>query len=161
MQLVAKIDQMRQAKLEAFIRLPEIPTPEPITFLVDTGCSATCLLPDDVIRLNIKHESLPTVMKSIVTANGPVSLKILPNVIISLPVRRGLLDRDGYVHVPMSQLSFLPPGLSYKALPSNLIFSLLGMDVLHRFPRWRWGRMELIMEELNQSLEDLKMSLKL
>jgi hypothetical protein len=161
MQLVAKIDQLGQAKLEAFIRLPGILIPEPITFLVDTGCSATCLLPDDVIRLNVKHENLPTVMKSIVTANGPVSLKVLQNVGISLPVRRGLLDKDGYVHVPMSQLSFLPPSPNYKALPSNLIFSLLGMDVLHHFPKWRWGKTELVMEELNQSLEELKMSFKL
>jgi hypothetical protein len=63
--------------------------------------------------------------------------------------------------MPMPQLSFLPPGPNFKALPSNLVFSLLGMDILHRFPRWRWGKNELIMEELNQSLQDLKMSLKL
>jgi len=161
MQLVAKLDSLRQPRLEAFIKLSEMLIPAPITFLVDTGCSATCLLPDDVIRLGIEHSLLPTVTKTIITANGPVILKQLHNVEISLPVRAGLLDRDGYVKVPMQQLPFLPPGPNYKQLPTNLVFSLLGMDVLNHFTKWKWGKTELIMEEPNQSLQDLKMSLKL
>ena len=161
MQLVAKLDSQNQARLEAFIRLPWTLVPEPITFLVDTGCSTTCLLPDDVVRLGVKHADLPTVTKSIITANGPVALKLLRNVEIALPVRTGLLDKEGQVNAPMSEIPILPPGPNFKPLPPALVFSLLGMDLLSHFPKWRFGKTELVMEEENQSLRDLKMSLKL
>ena len=142
------------------MRLPGRQDHEPVTFLVDTGCSASCILPDDVIRLGIEHEALPTVTQTIITANGPVGLKLLKGVDLILPVLAGLLDnKRGYLRVPMESLAVLPPNLNHTPLPKELVFSLLGMDVLRLFPRWAYKKDSLILE--NDEVVGLNLSFKL
>jgi predicted aspartyl protease len=160
MRLIGRMDKLKQARVEGFIRYPPDNVNLQITFLVDTGCSNSCILPDDVKRLSIDHGNLQTVTKTIVTANGPVNLKVIQNAEVVLPVQVGLLDnKRAYVTFPMENLAVLPPGSNYVPLPKELIFSLLGMDVLSHFPRWNFGKERLVME--NDEVLGLKMSFKL
>lgn len=162
MLLVAKLDSQRQARIEGFIKCPNHTVFQPITFLIDTGCSQTCLLPDDVVRLGIDYERLPTITKTIVTANGPVSLRLLSNVEVDLPVLGGLLDKKKVlVKIPISQLALLPPGRNYTPLPPHMVFSLLGMDILQFFPRWVFKKDELVMDFGANELDSLIQSLKI
>ncbi len=160
MRLIGRVDKLRQARVEGYIRYPPSHINQPINFLVDTGCSNSCILPDDVMRLGIDHGNLKTVTKTIVTANGPVNLKVIMNAEVVLPVQVGLLDnKRAYITVPMENLAVLPPGPNYTPLPKQLIFSLLGMDILSHFPRWNFGKERLVME--NDEVLGLKMSFKL
>ena len=162
MLLEAKIDSLNQAKVEGYIQLENNFLPQPITFLIDTGCSQTCLLPDDVVRLGIEHNNLPIVTKTIITANGPVNLKLLTKVEVSIPIVGGLFEnKRKIIKFPINELAFLPPNLNYKPLPSNMVFSLLGMDVLRFFPRWTWKKDKLIMDFGKNELDSLIQSLKI
>lgn len=160
MRLIGRVDKLRQARVEGYIRYPPSHVNQPINFLVDTGCSNSCILPDDVIRLSLDHWNLQTVTKTIITANGPVNLKVIQHGEVVLPVQVGLLDnKRAYVTFPMENLAVLPPGPNYAPLPKELIFSLLGMDILSHFPRWSFGKERLVME--NDEVLGLKMSFKL
>lgn len=160
MRLIGRVDRLKQARVEGYIRYPTKWDNHPITFLVDTGCSNSCILPDDVAKLNIDPAALQTVTKTIVTANGPVNLKVIQNAEVVLPVFVGLLDnKKAYISFPMENLAVLPPGPNYAPLPKELVFSLLGMDVLSHFPRWSFGKERLVME--NEEVVGLKMSFKL
>jgi hypothetical protein len=160
MRLIGRLDKLNQAKVDGYIRCPPLYENLLVTFLVDTGCSNSCLLQDDVLRLGIEHGNLPTVMKTIVTANGPVNLKVIRQAEVVLPVLAGLLDnKRAYVSFPMENLAVLPPSQNYKPLPKELIFSLLGMDILYHFPRWSFGKDRLVME--NDQVVGIKMSFKL
>ena len=162
MLLVAKLDSINQARIEGLIRYAPRRDFQPITFLVDTGSSQTCLLPDDVVRLGVDHASLPTVTKTIVTANGPVALKLLRNVEVDLPVVGGILEnKKALIKIPLSQLPLLPPGSDYVPLPQQMVFSLLGMDVLRFFPRWTFKKGKLLMDFGENELESLRQSLKI
>ena len=160
MRLIGRVDKLKQARVEGYIKYPPNYDSHPITFLVDTGCSNSCILPDDILKLDVDHSTLPTVTKTIVTANGPVNLKVIPNAEVVLPVYVGLLDnKKAYLSFPMEHLAVLPPGPNYQPLPKELVFSLLGMDVLCNFPRWSFGKERLVME--NEEVVGLKMSFKL
>ncbi len=160
MRLVGQIDKLKQARVEGYIRYPPKWENHPITFLVDTGASNSCILPDDVAKLGVDSDTLQTVTKTIVTANGPVNLKVIQNAEIVLPVYVGLLDnKKAYLSFPMDNLAVLPPGPSFKALPPELVFSILGMDILGNFPKWIFGKEQLYME--NEEVVGLKMSFKL
>ena len=118
------------------------------------------LFRSDVIRLGIKHEFLPTVTQTIITANGPVGLKMIKNIEIILPVLAGLLDnKRGYLRVPIENLAILPPNSNHTPLPNELVFSLLGMDVLRLFSRWTYKNDKLILE--NNEVIGLKLSFNL
>ena len=160
MRLIGRLDKLKQARVDGYIRYPTNYVKQPITFLIDTGCSNSCILPDDVVRLSIDHSDLQSVTKIIVTANGPVNLKVINQVEVVLPVQVGLFDnKRAYITFPMESLAILPPGPSHVPLPKELIFSLLGMDVLSHFPRWSFGKERLVME--NDEVLGLKMSFKL
>ena len=160
MRLIGRVDKLKQARVEGYIRYPPNHVNHSITFLVDTGCSNSCILPDDVLRLGVDPATLQTVTKTIVTANGPVNLKVIQNAEIVLPVYVGLLDnKKAYTNFPMESLAVLPPGPNYRPLPKELVFSLLGMDVLSHFPRWSFGKERLVME--NEEVVGIKMSFQL
>jgi len=160
MRLIGKIDKLKQARVEGYVRYPPNYQNLQIILLVDTGSSNSCLLPDDVVRLSIDHSSLQSVTKTIVTAKGPVELKVIHQAEIILPVLAGLFDnKRAYVSFPMESLAVLPPGPDFKPLPKELVFSLLGMDILIHFPRWNFGKDRLVME--NEEVMGLKMSFKL
>ncbi len=161
MQLVAVIDQLHQARIYGFVAIPPDYFHNPVTFLIDTGASATCLLPDDVRRLRIDHSKLASGKKAIVTATGPVDLKTLPEAIVSLPCRTGLLNRPGKMSIPFENLPIIPPTPSQRALPDELVFSIIGMDILSNFPRWKFNKNELTMETEIEDFRSLKMSFRL
>jgi hypothetical protein len=158
--LIGRVDKLKQARVEGYIRYAPTWENHPITFLVDTGASNSCILPDDVAKLGVDSQTLQVVTKTIVTANGPVNLRVIPNAEIVLPVFVGLLDnKKVYLSFPMEHLPVLPPGPSFTPLPKELVFSILGMDVLSHFPRWIFGKKQLYME--NERVVGLKMSFKL
>jgi hypothetical protein len=160
LRLIGRVDKLKQARVEGYIRYAPNWDNHPITFLVDTGASNSCILPDDVLKLNLDSSTLQTVTKTIVTANGPVNLKVIKNAEIVLPVFIGLLDnKKAYISFPMDNLPVLPPSPNYAPLPKVLVFSILGMDVLSHFPRWSFGKERLVME--NEEVVGLKMSFKL
>ncbi len=160
MRLIGRVDKLKQARVEGYIRYAPKWDNHTIIFLVDTGASNSCILPDDVSKLGVESESLQVVTKTIVTANGPVNLRVIPNAEIVLPVFVGLLDnKKAYITFPMENLPVLPPSQNYVPLPKELVFSILGMDVLSHFPRWSFGKERLVME--NEEVVGLKMSFKL
>lgn len=160
MRLIGRVDKLKQARVEGYIRYAPNWENHPITFLVDTGASNSCILPDDAAKLGLDAGTLQTVTKTIVTANGPVNLKVIQNAEIVLPVFVGLLDnKKAYLSFPMDNLPVIPPQQNYAPLPPELVFSILGMDVLSHFPRWSFGKEQLYME--NEEVVGLKMSFKL
>jgi hypothetical protein len=160
LRLIGRVDKLKQARVEGYIRYAPNWENHPITFLVDTGASNSCILPDDVVRLDVDAGMLQTVTKTIVTANGPVNLKVIQNAEIVLPVFVGLLDnKKAYFSFPMDNLPVIPPQQNYTPLPPELVFSILGMDVLSHFPRWIFGKEQLYME--NEKVVGLKLSFKL
>ena len=161
MQLVAVIDQLHQARIYGYITIPPNYISHPVTFLIDTGASATCLLPDDVRRLGIDHSRLTSGKKAIVTATGPVDLKTLPEAIVSLPCKAGLFNRLSKVSIPFENLPIIPPKPDQRPLPEDLVFSILGMDILSNFPKWKFNKSELTMETEIEDLKSLKMSFRL
>jgi hypothetical protein len=91
-----------------------------------------------------------------------VSLKLLQNVEVDLPVVGGILEnKKALIKIPLSQLPLLPPGSGYAPLPQQMVFSLLGMDVLRFFPRWTFKKSELLMDFGENELESLRQSLKI
>ncbi len=160
MRLIGRVDKLKQARVEGYIRWAPKWDNHPITFLVDTGASNSCILPDDVAKLGVESDALQVVTKTIVTANGPVNLRVIPNAEIVLPVYVGLLDnKKAYLSFPMEHLPVLPPQQNFTPLPKELVFSILGMDVLSNFPKWIFGKEQLYME--NEEVVGLKMSFKL
>ena len=160
MRLIGQIDKLKQARVEGYIRYPPTWMNHPLIFLVDTGASNSCILPDDVVKLGVDSNTLQTVTKTIVTANGPVNLKVIQNAEIVLPVYIGLMDnKKAYLSFPMDNLPVLPPGPNYVPLPRELVFSIIGMDILSHFPKWSFGKEKLYME--NDKVVGLKMSFKL
>ncbi len=160
MRLVGCIDKLKLARVEGYIRYPPKWDKHPITFLVDTGCNNSCILPDDMAKLDIDPTTLPMVTTTIVAANGPVNLRVIQNAEIVLPVFVGLLDnKKTDFSFEIANLAVIPPGPNYTPLPKELVFSILGMDILSYFPRWIFGKKQLYME--NEEVVGLKMSFKL
>ena len=96
--------------IQWWIRYHPNVTFDPIIFVVDTGCTETCLLCDDVVRLQISWQGLQNSPRTAQTANGPVVGKFLPNVDILLPSRSGLFYRKSdFAVAKYPNLEIIPP----------------------------------------------------
>ena len=147
MRLVAYVDDRRHAYINVLVEFHEHPQLEIATFLVDTGCTTTCLLQDHVLLFGINYSELLDAPGSSTTAGGRITPKLLPNVNIHIPVKTGLFNRENsFVKIAYDELRVMPPDQEHIPRPRNRVFSLLGMDILRQFKKWRWRRDRLIMD---------------
>lgn len=117
--------------VNAVIECPQIQRPSVITFLLDTGCSVTTLLPFDVMRLNIPWRSLAQ-DRPVGTGRGMAVPRILPNVTIRIPGNAGLFNHERvWIGNIFGRIHTMDP--TFQCDP----YSLLGMDFLLSFKKWK------------------------
>jgi len=131
---VARLNPLHQARVNAFIRTPSNHTLTPITFLIDTGASYTCLLPSDVIRLGIPYAELKSSPSLLTTAIGEVRPRLLDRVNIYLTVIEG--GTEQFLALNFKNMRVIPPIEGRTTPAGGTAYSLMGMDVLKHFPRW-------------------------
>lgn len=138
MRIIARVDGNHQAFILGGIKCTHLNQVEQISFLVDTGCSVTCLLSDDVTRLRINWQPLSYAPHSVRTANGTTIPRLLPDVDVYLPALDGFMrSTHKILHVHYPQMQILPPNPQLpNPQPTCYTCSLLGMDFLHRFRKW-------------------------
>ena len=88
MRLIAKIRGVH-AQIDCLLNYRGILAPFPVTMVLDTGASCSCLLPDHVHYFRIPYQELTDADRPINTASGIVTPKILPNVDLILPIKTG------------------------------------------------------------------------
>ncbi len=120
-----------------------------VHFLIDTGCTNTTLLEDDIIRLNINWINLQE-DDPVEIAQGTATPRLLENIELLLPVKQGFLNLfNGWVSIQYNHehpLHIMPPRGTGPYIPRNPSHSLLGMDVLINFPFWRFSKENLLLE---------------
>jgi len=149
-QLVARVDEHVQAFIQGLIILPHLREPAPIIWIVDTGCTETCLLHDDVVRLQIDWRACLQKDHPVITANGEVYPRIQNNLEIWFRGKTGpfnLFDVDiGKKYETMDIMCPLNDEYYSRgtlSLPTS--YSLLGMDFLSAFKKWVWKDERLIL----------------
>jgi len=147
--LIANLDKNRHGSIIGHIFCSQFSAPRPIRFVVDTGCSTTTLLSDDVTRLAINCKDLKKASTPCSTANGLVVPYVLLDVIVFLEVESGWLNRKKeLVAFNLPKVNCMLPTRP-KLMTSKRIqhaFSLMGMDFLDFFRKWRFTDSELILE---------------
>ena len=153
MRIVARVrPEWNQAYIFGTIQLQHIPNRMPIIFLIDTGCSETTLLQDDVIRLRINWHNLPEKDQDVLTASGRIRSRVLSDVDIFLPAEVSVVDNSSMeFQIHYEKIDIMPPRSGH--LDSDLehprdCFSLLGMDILINFRKWRWESDKLILDDV-------------
>lgn len=135
LRLVARLNLLHQGRVTAFIRTPYNPTLTPISLLIDTGATYTSLLPGDVIRLGIPYEKLKASRSRLAIAIGEVQPLLLNDVNLYVTVLEGGVEQ--FLALNFETIRVIPPMKGY-AIPASGAYSLLGMDVLKHFSRWRF-----------------------
>ena len=146
MQLRADLDQSFHAHVIGFLHCAQFGQPKSVHFIVDTGCSVTTLLGDDVTRLSINCHGLQQTECN--TANGPIRPYLLPHAEVILPTYHGLSGKRvkfTLFHLKNIQCNPPTPPLPTLTFPVQTI-SLLGMDILRFFKNWKYTRNKLIMK---------------
>ena len=153
MRLIARVrPEWNQAYIQGTIKLQHIPTRVPIIFLIDTGCTETTLLQDDVLRLSIDWENLPEKDQAIITASGIMRSRVLTNVDIFLTAEVSVVDSTPMEYqIHYDNIDIMPPIsrlLDSEPEQHRDCFSLLGMDILINFRKWTWELDRLILDEI-------------
>lgn len=138
MRLIADLNGVH-AEIDCLLDHRGILAPFPVTMILDTGASCSCLLPDHVHYFRIPYQELSDSDDHINTASGRVIPKILPNVDLFIPVRTG----PNYSQANLWKKSFdefniLTPPRRYRPRPRHRVVSILGMDILKQFKKWQW-----------------------
>lgn len=149
MRLIGRIDGVH-ALLDCLLDHQGLLAPFPVTMLIDTGASCSCLLKDHVHYFKIPYQTLPDADSPITTASGRTIPKLLPNVDLILPVRTD----PPYTEITLlgfhfDEFQILPPKRRYVPRPRHRVVSILGMDVLRIFKQWTWdwNEQQLILDE--------------
>ena len=147
MKVVAWLDVRSHAHLLAYFWCSQFEKPKPVHFIIDTGCTTTTILSDDATRLGINCSALNSA-NAVSTANGVVIPYILPKVTLIYQAYSGLFNlkkdlgvtelMEIHCHVPTN------PSLLTQQRMANAC-SLLGMDFLKKFKKWRFTDKELIL----------------
>lgn len=138
MRLVADIVN-GHAQVDALFDYRGILAPFPLTMVLDTGASCSCLLPDHVYYFRIPYTQLEDSPHEASTAGGRVRTKILPDVDLYLPVYGGPLNTRKQVWpIHFNEFEVIPPLRRHMPEPRHRVVSLIGMDVLSSFNVWRW-----------------------
>jgi len=115
--------------------------PFPLTMVLDTGATCSCLLPDHVYYFRIPYLNLRDSPGESNMARGRVRSKILPNVDLYIPVLGGPdSDQDQIWPIHFDEFDIIPPLRGHVPEPRHRVVSLLGMDVLSSFDSWKWDR---------------------
>lgn len=147
-QLVARLDNNRHAYIFAFLKCPQFIEPKSTVFLVDTGCTITTVLSDDVTRLSINCNDLQRSSVSVSTANDNIHPYELREVDLIFRVKYGWLNqKNGLAQVHLNKIHCMPPNhLHTPTHDSEMANTLLGMDVLHLFKKWKYEDTSLKLE---------------
>ena len=149
MQIVADLDTFSHAHILASISCPKFENLKPIRLVIDTGCTTTTILHYDIIRLGINCSTLQRSSNPSATADIEVFPYILPNVILTLLVRHGWFNlRHDFMQFHLHHVDCLPSNTTTQVTLERLqlAYSLLGMDFLKLFKRWRFTDKQLILE---------------
>lgn len=148
--IIADLDTNRHAHLIGLINCSQFVQPKPIHFIVDTGSSNTTLLSDDVTRLAINCRSLQLSPIQCLTARGTINPYLLPSVEVTLPTLQGLFKRSFVLTTfVFRNINCMPPTHPQLLTPLQNIMqssSLLGMDFLRLFKKWRFSDRTLILD---------------
>lgn len=140
----------------AYIQFAPLPIAVRISFIVDTGCTCTSLLPGDVerfaINYGINYKSFPNLPYKTMTAGGKITSKIIQNATIYLYDE---ISRQAKKFT-LSFIIMNPPHQSwYEIFKSYLfqkeplkkrdVYSLLGYDVLSQFNSFRFKSNKLLL----------------
>ena len=149
MRLIANLSQNRHGYVLGYILFSQFSEPKPIRFLVDSGCSITTLLGDDVTRLSINCSGFQRATNPCNTANGPVLPYIIPNVKLFFVVEDGLLNRRKTLEFTFDYIECMQPTNPSLMTPQRIqyAYSLLGMDFLRTFKKWHFNQTELVLKQ--------------
>ena len=141
MRIIANLDQGLHGHIFAYVMFQQFSNPKPIHLIVDTGSTVTTLLSDDVTRLGINCSNLNLAPDPSATANGPVTPYLLPNVVLIIEVEHGLFNRNhSFMGFRLNTAQCMPPTNPMQITPQKIhdAYSLLGMDMLRLFKKWKW-----------------------
>lgn len=137
------------AFIRGFLQCSPTSDYQSVLFMVDTGCSVTTLLPDDVYRLLINCTALQPTTSDIGTANGIIHPYIYPNPELRLKVNFGWFNhRETFAKPPLDFIYCVPPPPNMPPAPQirlDLAYSVIGIDILHYFKHWKYTDTELIL----------------
>ncbi|WGM90372.1 MAG: hypothetical protein IAX21_01380 [Candidatus Bathyarchaeota archaeon] len=148
MRLIANLDSSRHGHIFGHIHCKQFTHPKPIHFIVDTGCSTTTLLSSDVTRLGINCSVLTNTTHPCTTANGNVLPYCLPDAKLFLEVENGwLTHKKEIASFSLQMIYCMPPNPNpLTPIQSMQAYSLLGMNFLYFFKKWKYNDTELILE---------------
>lgn len=149
MRIIADLDENGHGHIYALIWCSQFSGPKPTHLIVDTGSTITTLLGDDVTRLSINCANLRLAHSQSVTASGPVTPYLLPYVDLGIEVQYGWFNRNQRLwRFRFQAIHCMPPThpqfMSHQRIAHA--YSLLGMDFLRLFKKWRYTDTKLIME---------------
>jgi len=148
-QVIAGLDTTRHGHIIAYIMCSQFTGPKPLHLIVDTGSSITTLLGDDVTRLSINCGVLQRSSTPSLTASGIITPFLLPNVQLIMDVSHGWLNRKrDFASFNLANINCMPPTHPQLMTQQRIrgACSLLGMDVLGHFSKWKFTRTQLILE---------------
>lgn len=148
MRIVAQLDEYYHAHIFGYFACDQFRHPKPIHLLVDTGCTITTLLSDDVTRLGINCTGLNQAPPTS-TANGLVVPFILPNANFILEVQNGWFNRNNvFSTAHLNEIHCSQPTHPQHMTPQRIVraCSILGMDFLRYFPKWQFKANKLYLD---------------
>lgn len=149
MQVIADLDENRHAHLFSNIMCSQFSEPKTIHLIADTGSTSTTLLSDDVTRLAVNCNSLQRTSTPSLTASGSVTPYLLQNVDLTFRARYGWLNRtQGLAIFHLTNIQCMPPTQPQLMTHQRIqhACSLLGMDVLGHFQKWKFMERTLILK---------------
>ena len=145
---MAKLDKNYHAHLVAYFWCSQFEDPKAVSFFIDSGCTTTTILNDDATLLGINCSNLNPADCQVTTANGNVIPYEIPNVILLFKAQYGMFNLSrGFKGTELSKVHCHSPTNPLLLTPQrkNNSFSLLGMDFLRKFKKWKFTDKELIL----------------
>jgi len=147
--LRARLRPYKHAILRGYISYEGLQEPKQIAFLIDTGCTVTTILPSDIIRLGINCNKLPLSSTVVRTGSGNIRPHIMSNVALFFQGRSGFLNLyQGFLSFTLDEIQCVRPatGFVYNPVPVAQAPSILGMDFLSTFSKWKFTESHLILK---------------
>jgi hypothetical protein len=148
LRLIARLDEARHGHVFAYFWCSQFINPKSIHLIVDTGCTTTTILSDDVTRLGINCNNLRQGQPTS-TANGLVIPYVLPNVRFIFEIYHGWLNRrNDLTNVDFNEIHCNAPTHQTLMTRRRVIraYSVLGMDFLGSFRKWKFTDDELYLD---------------
>jgi hypothetical protein len=107
-----------------------------VLFMIDTGCSVTTLLPNDVARLSINCALLQQTNDDINTANGVIHPYVYPEPELRFLIQYGWFNRKLTFGKPPLNFIYCAASATANPVVDPNGYSVLGQDILHFFKKW-------------------------